>query len=334
MLRFLAYRSLGMFVTLFVVSIMVFAIMQLPPGNYAERYAFRKFSGSSTTITAKDIENIKIQLGLNKPAWKLYIDWIWGITSRFDFGPSFAYETSVNNIIKNDIGYTLLLLFGSLILVYLVAVPLGVLAAVYKHSIWDYSLTILGYMGFALPPFLLALILMYFLNIHFDLSVGGFLSSKFQNAPWSFAKIWNLIEHLFVPIVVLTWSNIAFQAQTIRATMSDEINKPYVTAAIARGVPRKEMLFKYPLRVAINPLLSTIGFDVNRIFSDLPIVALVLNLPELGQLLIKSYMSLDMYTAGAILLLVTFIIVFMNFISDILLAIIDPRVRIYGGNSR
>ncbi|HMQ52829.1 MAG TPA: ABC transporter permease [Anaerolineae bacterium] len=331
MIRFLIQRSLGMLVTMFVVSIMVFIIMELPPGDYAERYAFRKFSGTGVTVTPSDIQNIRAELGLDRPAYERYFSWIWGIITRFDFGQAFAFETSVNNVIGQKVWLTLAILFSTLIVTYLVSIPIGMYAALHRNSAGDYSLTVLSYLGLALPNFMLALILLYISVSYFDTSVGGLFSPEYADQPWSLAKAVDLLKHLIVPAVVLAWSASAFQIQTVRATMLDEINKLSVTAARARGIPEGKLLLKYPARLALNPVVGTIGFDVNRIFSELPIVALVLGLPELGELLIKSYLDLDMFVAGAILLMLTFMIIFMNFISDLLLAALDPRLKLEGG---
>ena len=331
MIRFIFRRFLGMALTMFVVSLMVFLIMELPPGDYADRYAFRKFSGTGTTVTESDIQNIRIQFGLDRPIWVRYATWIWGIVSRGDFGPAFAFETSVNKVIGQKMWLTLAILFSTLIVTYMISIPIGIYAAVRRHSLADYGLTVFSYLGLALPNFLLGLILLYIVVTVFGSSVGGFFSPEYESAPWSIAKVVDLLKHLIVPAVVLAWSATALQAQTMRATMLDEINKLYVTAARARGLPEWKLLLKYPARLAINPIAGSIGFDINRIFSELPIVALVLGMPELGELLIKSYIDLDMYVAGAILLLLTFVIVLMNFFSDILLAILDPRIRLEGG---
>ena len=331
MIRFIIQRFIGMLVTMFFVSIIVFIIMELPPGDYAERYAFRKFSGGTAQITEADLRNIRHHFGLDKPAYQRYFNWIWGIVSRGDFGPSFAFETSVNNVIGQRVWLTLAILFSTLIVTYLVSIPIGIYAAIRRHSVVDYSLTVFSYLGLALPNFLLALILLYIAVTVFDSSVGGLFSPKFRDAPWSLAKAIDLLKHLVVPAVVLAWSATAFQIQTVRATMLDEINKLSVTAARARGIPEWKLLLKYPARLAINPVVSTISFDINRIFSELPIVALVLGLPELGELLIKSYIDLDTFVAGAILLMLTFIIVFVNFLSDIALALLDPRIKVEGG---
>jgi len=327
MARFLIERGFGMILTLFLVSIMVFFIMELPPGDYAERYAFRKYSGTGVTMTEADVQAIRAQLGLDAPAPVRYLDWIGGIVTRGDFGPAYAFDTSVNNIIGDKVWLTLGLLFATLIITYAVSIPVGIYAAVRRGSAADYGLTVFSYLGLALPNFLLALVLLYFANRWFGASVGGLFSADYAEAPWSAGKFWDLVKHLWLPALVLAWSALAYQIQTVRATMSDEIGKLSVTAARARGVPEARLLIKYPARLAINPVVSTIGFDVNRIFSELPIVAAVLGLTELGDLLLKSYLDLDMNVAGAILLMLTVVIVVMNFVSDLLLAWLDPRIR-------
>jgi peptide/nickel transport system permease protein len=330
MLRFVVHRFFGLAITMFFVSIMVFVIMELPPGDYADRYAFRKYSGTGVNITEGDIDNIRRDFGLDKPAWQRYFKWVGGIVTEFDFGDSFAYETSVNNVLGKRLWLTLAILFSTLTLTYLLAIPIAIYAAIHRHSFVDYSLTVVSYLGLALPNFLLALILLYFSVTLLGSSVGGLFSPEFEKAPWSIAKLVDLLKHLVVPAIVLAWSATALQIQTVRATMLDELNKLSVVAARARGIREWKLMLKYPTRLAINPVVSTIGFDVNRIFSELPIVALVLGLPELGELLIQSYLDLDMYVAGAILLLLTFFIVVMNFVSDIALAVLDPRISLEG----
>ncbi len=331
MIKFLIQRIIGMVVTMFFVSIMVFIIMELPPGDYADRWAFRKFSGTGTQITEADIDNIRAEFGLDRPAPERYLNWIGGIILHGDFGEAFSFQTSVNNVIGQKIGLTMAILFSTLVVTYLISIPVGMYAAIRRNSIEDYALTVFSYLGFALPNFLLALVLLYISITVFDSSVGGLFSPEYADAPWSVEKVLDLLSHLIIPAIVLAWSATAFQLQTVRATMLDEINNLSVTAARARGVPEWKLLLKYPARLAINPVVSTVSFDANRIFSELPIVALVLGLPELGELLLKSYLDLDMFVAGAILLVLTFMIVFMNFLSDIALAILDPRVKLIEG---
>ncbi|GAB5467275.1 MAG: ABC transporter permease [Rhodospirillales bacterium] len=330
MLRFTLQRLIGLIVTMLLVSLMVFLIMELPPGDYADRYAFRKYSGTGVNVTEADIQAIRVDLGLDKPLFFRYVDWIGGIVLRGDFGQAFAFETSVAKVIGDKVWLTLGLLGMTLFITYAVSIPVGIYAAVRRGTAADYSLTVFSYLGLALPNFLLALILLYFANRWFGADIGGLFSPEYERAPWSFGKFLDLLAHLWLPAFVLAWSAIAYQLQTVRATMSDELNKLSVTAARARGVPERKLLIKYPARLAINPVVSTIGFDVNRIFSELPIVAAVLGLTELGELLLRAYLDLDMYVAGAILLLLTFAIVLMNFVSDLLLAWLDPRIKVGG----
>lgn len=330
MLRFTLERFVGMAITMLLVSLMVFVIMEIPPGDYADRYAFRKYSGTGVSVTEADVQAIRVDLGLDRPMLVRYFDWIGGIVLRGDFGQAYAFETSVNKVIGNKVWLTCGILFATLILTYAISIPVGIYAAVKRGSATDYSLTIFSYLGLALPNFLLALILLYFSNKWFDADIGGLFSSAYKDAPWGIGKLWDLMKHLWLPALVLAWSAVAYQIQTVRATMSDELNKLSVTAARARGVPEARLLIKYPARLAMNPIASTIGFDVNRIFSELPIVAVVLGLNELGSLLLTAYVDLDMNVAGAILLLLTFSIVFMNFLSDLLLAWLDPRIKLGG----
>jgi len=330
MAAFLLRRLLGMALTLLMVSLMVFLIMELPPGDYAERYAFRKFSGTGVAVTPADIEAIRVELGLDAPMLVRYWDWITGIVLRGDFGQAYSFLTSVNNVIGDKVWLTLGLLVATLLLTYLIAIPIGLYAAVHRGSGADYGLTLFSYLGLALPNFLLALLLLYYSNRWFGGAIGGLFSPEYADAPWSAAKVWDLVKHLWIPALVLGWSAIAYQLQTVRATMSDEVGKLSVMAARARGLPETRLMVKYPARLAVNPVVSTIGFDVNRIFSELPIVAAVLGLTELGDLLLKSFLDLDMNVAGAILLLLTVVIVVMNFVSDLLLAWLDPRIRLEG----
>lgn len=316
---------------MFFVSMMVFTIMELPPGDYAERYAFKKYGTGGAIITESDMFNIRNKFGLNRPAYERYLSWVGKIVTKGDFGQSFAFETSVNNVIGQRLWLTLGLVFATLVLTYVISIPIGVYAAVRRQSIADYSLSVFSYLGLALPNFMLALVMLYIGVRFFDTSVGGLFSRTFEDAPWDWDKLVDLFKHLLVPSVVLAWSATAFQLQTMRATMLDELNKLSVTAARARGIPEWKLLLKYPARLAINPVVSTIGFDVNRIFSELPIVALVLALPELGELLLKSFIDLDMYVAGAILLMLTFFIVLMNLVGDLLLVMLDPRIQLEGG---
>ena len=275
-----------------------------------------------------DIQAIRVELGLDRPMLVRYFDWIGKIVLRGDFGMAYAFETPVTRVIGDKGFLTLALLFVTLLLTYLIAIPVGIFAAVKRGTLPDYGLTVISYLGLALPNFMLALLMLYFANKYFNTSIGGLFSPGMAEQPWSTAKFRDLVAHLWLPALVLSWSALAYQIQTVRATMLDELNKLSVTAARARGVPETRLLIKYPARLAVNPVVSTIGFDVNRIFSELPIVAAVLGLTELGELLLRAYLDLDMNVAGAILLMLTTMIVVMNFVSDILLAWLDPRIKL------
>ncbi len=330
MLRYLLRRILGAFITLVVVSVIVFWIIELPPGDAADIYLAKKFQGGGGSLTLAEIEEVREDFGLNDPFIVRWWSWISDIVFRWDFGESLVNETPVNKLIGDRMLLTTLIIFATLFVTYALAIPIGVYAAVRRYSVADYSFTAIGYIGLALPNFLFALILLWVSVRYFGSSVGGLFSPEFEDAGWSLAKLWDLIKHLWVPIVVLGTANLAFQLQTVRSMMLDEVNKLYVTAARARGVPEGKLLRKYPVRQALNPIISTFSFDINRVLSDAPVVALVLALPELGELLITSLLEQDTQVAGAILLMMSFIYVAGNLLSDLVLAAVDPRVKLAG----
>lgn len=327
--RFLVRRLLGAIVTLFVVSIAVWILVELPPGDFAERYAATKLEGG-VTISAQELEALRERFGLNDPLWFRYWHWISGIVFHGDWGLSLRYDAPVSHLIGDRLLLTVLIVVATLLVTYGLSIPIGIYAAVRRYSVTDYAFTTIGYIGLALPNFLLALVLLYVSVRHFGSSVGGLFSDQFKDAPWSIAKSIDLFKHLWVPIVVLGTANLALQLQTVRSRMLDEMNSLYVTAARARGVPEARLLFKYPVRQAMNPIVSTVSFDVNRVLSDAPVVALVLALPELGQLLINSLIDQDTLVAGAILMIMSVVYVVGNVLADIMLAVLDPRVRLAG----
>ena len=329
MIGYIARRLAGSVLTLLAVSVIVFWIIELPPGDAADIYLAKKFQGGGN-LTQAQIEQVRIDFGLNEPFLVRWWTWISDIVFRFDFGQSFANETPVNKLIGDRMLLTTVIIFATLFVTYGLAIPIGVYAAIRRYSLTDYAFTTIGYIGLALPNFLFALILLWASVRFFGSSVGGLFSPEYEEAGWSLGKVWDLLKHLWVPIVVLGTANLAFQLQTVRAMMLDEINKLYVTAARARGVPEGQVITRYPLRQALNPIISTFSFDINRVLSDAPVVALVLALPELGELLITSLLEQDTQVAGAILLMMSFIYVAGNLVSDLVLAVIDPRVRLAG----
>ncbi len=329
MARFLLRRVLGSIITLVVVSVIVFWIIELPPGDVVDIYLAKKSQGGSG-LTLEQIEAERERFGVDDPFIVRWWNWITDIVLRGDFGESVVNETPVNKLIGDRMLLTTIVIFATLFVTYALAIPIGVYSAIRRYSIADYTFTTIGYIGLALPNFLFALVLLWVSVRYFGSSVGGLFSPEYEDAGWSLAKLWDLLTHLWIPVVVLGTANLAFQLQTIRAMMLDEVNKLYVTAARARGVPEGRLLAKYPVRQAMNPIISTFSFDINRVLSDAPVVALVLALPELGELLITSLIEQDTQVAGAILLMMSFIYVVGNLVSDLVLASIDPRVRLAG----
>ena len=321
-------RFTTMLVTLFFVSIAIFVIIELPPGDYADRYAFRKLVSSGSTVTASDMENLRHQFGLDKPPITRYYNWISGIVLRGDFGQSFLYNVPVSSMIGGRIWLTMSMALAAIMLTYIIAIPLGIYSAIYRHSIGDYLGTFIGYIGLALPNFMLALVLLYFSINVLGSSAGGLFSPIYMDAPWSWDKFIDLLKHLWVPAVVLGTANTAFHLQTMRATMLDELNQLYVTAARARGVREWKVIMKYPVRIALNPIISYLGFDLAKLIAGAPVVALVLSLPDAGDLLLKALLDQDMFLGGAILLMISTMIVIGVFISDLMLAALDPRIRL------
>ena len=328
MLRYLVRRVFFMIITLFFVSVVIFFVIELPPGDYADRYAYRKLASAGQTVTESDMRAIRHQFGLDKPAPVRYFNWISDIVLHGDFGESFLYNVPVANVIGSRFWLTMALATGALLLTYAIAIPIGIFSAVYRHSTGDYVATFIGYIGLAVPNFMLALVMLYFSVTVLGSSAGGLFSPEFEEAPWSTARFVDLVKHLWVPIVVLGTANTAFHLQTMRATMLDELSQLYVDAARARGIPEWKVILKYPTRVALNPIVSYLGFDLGKLLGGAPVVALVLSLPDAGQLLLSGLLQQDMFLGGALLLMISAMTVVGVFISDLLLFALDPRVRL------
>ncbi len=325
-LRFVAIRAVLAIFTLILVSFIVFSLMELVPGDCAERYlAYKNSQGA--VITLADVDAERVRLGLDKP----YIErWAVWVVNAFqgEFGDSCILRLNISELLGQKYWISLGLCLSSLILAYAIAIPVGILAATSKNAFLNNSLRLVSYLGLALPNFLLALMIMLFSTIMFGDSLTGLFSKEFRDAAWSYARVKDFLGHAWLPIFILGWSATAFAIQTVRALMSDEIGKLYVTAAAARGVSGRRLLMRYPARHALSPIINSLGFDLNRIFNELPIVALILTLTEAGSLLIEALArSNDQQLAGAIIFLLTASIVGINFITDILLALTDPRVR-------
>ena len=328
MLRYLVRRVFYMILTLIFVSVVIFFVIELPPGDYADRYAYRKLASAGQAVTESDMIALRHEFGLDKPAPIRYLNWISDIVLHGDFGESFLYNVPVTNVIGSRFWLTMGLAMGALLLTYAIAIPIGIFSAVYRHSTGDYIATFIGYIGLAIPNFMLALVMLYFSVTVLGSSAGGLFSPQFEDAPWSTARVVDLVKHLWVPIVVLGTANTAFHLQTMRATMLDELSQLYVDAARARGIPEWKVILKYPTRVALNPIVSYLGFDLGKLLGGAPVVALVLSLPDAGQLLLNGLLQQDMFLAGALLLMISAMTVVGVFISDLLLFALDPRVRL------
>jgi peptide/nickel transport system permease protein len=328
MARFLLQRFLIMLAMLAGLSVIVFITIELPPGDFADRQAYRMKS-TGVRVTEADIIQMRHQMGLDRPWYERYGSWIGNIVLRGNFGMSMSQHIPVTEAIGDRIGFTALLALATLLFTYSIAIPIGIYSAMRQYSFGDYFFTFLGYIGMAVPSFLLALLLLYVSVFVFDSNVGGLFSPQYVEAPWSWDKFVDLLNHLWVPALVLGMAGTAFEIRTMRATMLDEKNKLYVTAARARGMPEGQLLLKYPVRVALNPIVSTIGWNLTAIIAGAPLVAFVLALPDTGPLFLNALLDQDIYLSGAMLLLFSALTIFGTFLSDILLAILDPRVR-YG----
>jgi len=330
MLYLITRRIATALVTIFLISIVAFIIIQLPPGDFVDAYAGHKTQGG-VIITQDELDVMRVRLGMDKPLYQQYLKWIGGVI-RGDLGFSWEYHRPVKDVLGERLPLTLILAFATLAFTYMVAIPIGIYSAVRQYSIGDNIATILGYIGLATPGFLFALILMYLGQKWFGMSVGGLFSPEFEDAAWSWAKFADMLSHLWVPVIVLGMAGTAFQLRTIRATLLDELNKMYVTAARAGGVPEFKLLMKYPVRVALNPIVATLGWELSKVISGAPIIGIVLSLPTIGPLYVNALLNQDMYLAGALILIYCILVVVGTFISDILLMILDPRIRL-GGRS-
>lgn len=325
MLELLVRRLGTTLVTMFLLSIVAFILIQLPPGDFVDSYAGKKTQGG-VVVTQGELDAMRSRLGLDRPIYQQYWKWM-GNLLKGDMGFSWEYHRPVKDVIGERLSMTLILAFSTLIFTYVLAIIIGIYSAVRQYSIGDNVATVVGYLGLATPGFLFALILMFLGQKWFGVSIGGLFSLEFQDAPWSFAKLMDLFSHLWVPVVVLGMAGTAFQLRTMRATLLDELNKMYVTSARSGGIPEFKLLLRYPVRMALNPIVSTLGWELSKIISGAPIIGIVLSLPTLGPLYINSLLNQDIYLAGALILIYCFLVIIGTFISDILLMILDPRLR-------
>ena len=325
MLAFIVRRFLLAILTMWVISILSFVIIQLPPGDFVTTY-IAQLSASGSSVTAAEAESLRQLYGLNSPFYVQYAKWM-GRIFVGDFGVSMEWNRPVTEVIGDRLWLTMLISFAALMLTWGLALPIGIYSAVRQYSIGDYIFTLIGFIGLAVPNFLLALVIMYLAFRFLGANVGGLFSSEFELAPWNAAKIWDLIKHLPLPAAILALAGTAQLIRIMRANLLDELRRPYVVTARAKGLKESRVILKYPVRAALNPFASTIAYLFPYLVSGSVIISIVLSLPTVGPLLVRSLISQDMFLAGTIVLLLGILTVIGTFISDLLLMWIDPRLR-------
>lgn len=326
MIAYIARRFILAILTIWAITVLSFLIIQLPPGDYVTAYiATMSFSGNQ--VTEAEAQALRIQYGLDKPIHIQYLRWM-GLIMRGNFGMAIEWGRPVLDVIGDRLALTIVISVAAVIFTWGLALPIGIYSAVKRYSIGDYIATIIGFIGLAIPGFMLALIVMYVGFKYFDANVGGLFSAEYANAPWTWAKFVDMLKHLPVVAIVLGLGGTAQTIRIMRSNLLDELRKPYVMTARARGLSESRVIAKYPVRVALNPFISTIGYLFPYIVSGSVIVSMVLSLPTVGPILLKALISQDMFLAGTIMLMLGALTVVGTFISDLLLMWVDPRIRL------
>jgi len=326
-IQYILRRVMLMIPSLLAISIVSFIIIQLPPGDYISSYV-ATLASSGELVDEAEIQSLRLAYGLDQPVYIQYIKWM-GRVLQGDFGRSFEWKDKVTNIIWGRLALTVIFSLFALIMHWVIAFPLGIYSAVRKYSVGDYIATFIVFVGIAVPDFLLALVLMVFAFMQFNLSVGGLFSADYVNAPWSFAKVLDLLQHLWIPVIILGLSGTAGLIRTMRANLLDELHKPYVITARSKGLPELTLLLRYPVRAALNPFISTVGWSLPGLVSGATIIAIVLNLQMVGPLLLRALMSQDLFLAATLIMLLSVLTLIGTLLSDILLAWLDPRIRFH-----
>jgi peptide/nickel transport system permease protein len=326
MTHYIFQRLLLLPLLMVIYSFVIFAIIQAPPGDFLTAYV-ATLASSGSSISTDQIQALRHQYGLDQPFVVQYVLWLQNLFHG-DFGLSLEYQRPNADLIGEQIGLTIALALFSFVLTWAIAVPAGIYSATHPRSLGDHVLTVINYVGVAVPNFMLALILMWVAFAYFDISVSGLYSPEFVDARWSFARVGDLLGHIWLPAMVLGIAGTARLSRIMRANLLDELNKPYVVTARAKGMKEWRLVLRYPVRLAFNPLISTIGWYLPALFSGSLIVATVMNLPNIGPLLLRALINQDMYLAGGILLIYSFLTIVGTLLSDVLLALVDPRIRV------
>ncbi len=326
MKQFILQRMAILIPFLFMVSVMSFIIIQLPPGDYVDSY-IRNLQLQGGTVNEAQKADLEAQYGLDKSLVEQYVIWVRNIVLRGDFGTSFRYQQPVGQILAERVPRTVAISLASILLTWIIAVPLGIISALKQYSVWDYLIAFITFIGLAVPAFLLALVLMYFVYSQTGWFVTGMFSPEFRNAPWSIEKVIDLLKNIWLPLLVLPIVSTGGIIRVLRASLLDELRKQYVTTARAKGLSERLVILRYPVRIAVNPLISTIGWMLPAIVGGEVVVAKVLNLPTTGPVLLEAIQSQDMYLAGALVMILSILTIIGTLVSDILLAVFDPRIR-------
>ncbi len=332
MFRYIIHRLLVMIPTLLVISLIVFVIIQLPPGDYLESY-IAEIMSRGETVDPAEIEFLRAQYGFDKPIIEQYAHWLFGMLHG-DFGFSFEYRLPVSEVVGDRLLLTFMISYVTMVFTWLIAFPIGLYTATHQYSWGDYGLTFVGFLGLATPNFLLALVLLYFARVIFGTEIGGLMDAEFIGQGWSWAKVVSILEHLWIPVIVIGTAGTAGMIRRLRANMLDELEKQYVVTGRAKGLPPLRLLLKYPFRVALNFFIADIGSMLPAIISGEALVAVVLSLPTTGPMMVSSLQSQDMYLAGSFLMFLATLTVVGVLMSDLALAMLDPRIRLQGGSTR
>ena len=327
MIMYLLRRVLVMIPTLLVISVVAFIIIQLPPGDYLTIY-MAQLREQGDLVDELVINRLQQRYGLGQPMYVQYFKWISGILLRNDWGDSMYYNMPVKDVIGDRVTLTFVLSFSTMIFSWLISIPVGVYSATHQYSIFDYVITAVNFVGRGIPEFMLALVIMWFAMSKLGMSVGGLFSPQFITAPWSWAKVVDMLKHIWQPMVILAVGSTAGGIRTTRANLLDELNKPYVETARAKGITERKLLWKYPVRVSMNPFFSTVGWTLAGLISGTTIVSIVLSLQTTGPMLYQALITQDMYLAGSFILLLSTLTVIGTLLSDFLLGWADPRIRL------
>ena len=326
MLQFIIRRLLIFIPMLFLMSVVAFALIQAPPGDFLTDYV-AQLQASGEIVDDDQIEALRNQYGLNRPLYVQYAKWVWGIL-QWNLGISLEWGRPVTELVNERLAMTIVLGVSTVIFTWTLAIPIGVLSAVKKYTVIDYFFTFISYFGVGTPNFLIALVAMWLAFSVLGIKITGLFSEEYVTAPWSFGKVIDMLKHMWVPMLILGTDGTARFTRIVRANLLDEMNKPYVETARAKGLPEWKVVLKYPVRIALNPFVSTAGLELPRLISGQLIVATVMSLPTIGPLLLRALLSQDMFMAGSIVLILTTLTLIGVLISDIVLALMDPRIRI------